>query len=161
MSLLANLSVISPGMGIGYTAITTQLLSKADGDVVLTSSEISWFASSFSMFCPIGCLLAGYFCEKIGRRNTILFVNVMATVSWLIIGLSSRKEAQIFFIESIIARALIGITVGMINIPTTYCAEVCHPKVRIPMTSFFFSLGPLIAYVLGYFIPVSYEAMRV
>lgn len=162
MSILAHMSMISPGMGIGYSAITTQILLEADdGDVVLTSSEISWFASCYSIFCPIGCLLGGYLSEKIGRRNTISFVNVMGTVSWLIIGFSSRTDAEIFFIELMIGRALIGVAIGTIIIPTTvYCSEICHPKVRLPMTPLFMVFGPLLASMLGYFIPVSYEVMR-
>lgn len=153
------MSVTSPGIGLGYPAITTQLLSKADADVLLNSSQISWFASITAISSPIGSLLSGYLSDKIGRRNTLLLINVIAAVSWLLIGFSSRKDELIFFIEIMIGRALIGVTIGMVTTPTVmYCSEVCHPKIRgrmtVMSTPFFMSFGSLIAYLLGYLFPV-------
>lgn len=61
-----------------------------------------------------------------------------------------------------IGRALIGVTIGMITTPTVmYCSEVCHPKIRgrmtVMSTPFFIAFGSLIAYLLGFIIPVNYS----
>lgn len=146
-------------------AITTQLLSRDDAGIVLSATEISWFASITAIACPVGGLLSGFLSEKIGRRNTLILVNIIALVSWIIIGFSSRNNIQLFFIELMIGRALIGITIGMVTTPSVmYCSEMCHPKIRGQMTvmstPFFISFGTLLAYLLGYLIPVSYAAMH-
>lgn len=147
-------------MGLGYPAITTQLLSRDDEDLVLTPSQISWFASVTAIACPIGGPLSGFLSEKIGRRSTLMLINVIAIVSWILIGTSSRTDAQAFFIQLMFGRALIGICIGMITTPAvTYSSEVCHQKIRgrltVLSTPFFVSFGSLIVYLLGYLIPVS------
>lgn len=160
MSLLASLSVISAGMGLGYPSITTQLLLADDSDVILTQSQVSWFASVTAIACPLGGPLSGVLADKLGRRNTLMLINVLAIISWIIIGLSSRDNPQLFFIELMIGRALIGIVIGMVTAPAVmYSSEIAHPKLRgrltVLSTPFFVAFGTLIAYLLGYIIPVS------
>jgi hypothetical protein len=41
MAILANITIISSGMGIGFPAITSELLTK--GSMPLTADQISWF----------------------------------------------------------------------------------------------------------------------
>ena len=161
ISCLANLSVITTGIGLGYPAITTQLLLRDDADVVLTAAQVSWFASVTAIACPFGGPLSGYLTDKIGRRNTLAVVNIFATISWIIIALSSRDDAKLFFIQLMAGRALIGVCIGMITTPAVmYSAEICHPKLRgrltILSTPFFMAFGVVLAYFLGYMIPVSF-----
>lgn len=160
ISLLASLSVVSSGMGLGYPAITTQLLLRDSSSVALTASQVSWFASVTAIVCPIGGPLSGYVTDKIGRRNTMMVVSIVSLVSWIIIGLSSRVDAEVLFIQLMIGRAIIGIGIGMTTAPAVmYVSEVCHPKLRGRMTllssPFFTAFGLLTIYFLGYLIPVS------
>lgn len=160
ISFLANLSVISSGMGLGYSAITTQLLLREDADVILTQSQVSWFASITAIASPIGGPLSGFLSDKIGRRNTLVVVNLIAIVSWLVIGFSSRVDANLLFIQLMIGRAIIGVAFGMITTPAImYSSEICHPKLRgrltVLSTPFFVAFGMLVVYLLGYLIPVS------
>jgi MFS family permease len=152
--------VITTGIGLGFPAITTQLLLRDDADVILTPSQVSWFASVTAIACPFGGPFTGYLTDKIGRRNTMMVVNVIAIVSWFIIGFSSNDDAQLFFIQLMIGRAMIGVCIGMITAPAVmYSSEICHPSLRgrltILSTPFFMAFGVVVAYFLGYLIPVS------
>lgn len=152
--------MIASGMGLGYPAITTQLLLRVDSDVTLTASQVSWFASVTAIICPIGGPLSGFFTDRIGRRNSMMFISVVSIISWLVIGFSSRADSQLFFIQLMIGRAIIGIGIGMTTAPVVmYVSEVCHPSLRGRMTllssPFFTAFGLLTIYFLGYLIPVS------
>lgn len=152
-------------MGLGFPAITSQLLLSDSADVKLSPSQVSWFASIFAIACPFGSPLSGFLADKIGRRNTLMVNNLIAIVSWIIIGFSSRSDAQILFIELMIARALIGVATGMVTAPAVmYVSEVCHPRLRsrltILSTPLFVALGTLVAYFLGYLIPVSRKSFK-
>ncbi|KAG5675957.1 hypothetical protein PVAND_005814 [Polypedilum vanderplanki] len=154
ISLLANLSVLSPGMGLGYPAITSQLL-RQDQTVILSESQVSWFASITAIACPIGGPIAAYCTNKFGRKGTLIIIDFISITLWFIIGLSSRNDSQILFIQLMIARFLTGITIGMITTPAVmYSSEICHPKLRgrltVLSTPFFIAVGMVLVYLLGY-----------
>lgn len=160
ISLLASLSVISSGMGLGYPAITTQLLLRDSSDLILTASQVSWFASVTAIVCPIGGPLSGFTADRIGRRNSMMLMSIVALLSWIVIGFSSRIDVEALFIQLLIGRAIIGIVIGMTTAPIVmYVSEVCHPALRGRMTMlsspFFTATGLLTIYFLGYLIPVS------
>lgn len=157
-AMLANFSILSTGMGLGYPAITTQLLTK-DETVILTESQVSWFASITAIACPFGGPITAYCTNKFGRKGTLLIIDVISIIQWIIIGFSSRSNAQILFIQLMFARVLTGLTIGMITTPAVlYSAEICHPSLRGRMmvlsTPFFVSVGTLLIYLLGYLIQV-------
>lgn len=156
--------MLSSGIGLGFPAITTQLLLRDDAEVLLTPSQVSWFASITAIASPVGGPLSGFLADKIGRRNTLVLINLIGIVSWIVIGLSSQTDARLMFIELMIGRALIGVTIGMITTPAVmYSSEVCHQTLRgrltVLSTPFFMAFGTLIAYLLGYLIPVSLKAV--
>lgn len=162
VSLLASLSLLASGMGLGYPAITTQLLLRDNSEIIFTSSQVSWFASITAISCPLGAPLSGFLTDKIGRIHTLMFVNIVAIVSWIVIGFSSRYDADASFIELMIGRAMIGLNIGMTTTPTVmYVSEICHPSLRGRMTMlsspFFTAIGLLTIYFLGYLIPVSVQ----
>lgn len=155
----ANLSIISSGMGLGFPAITTQLLLK-DTNTTLTESQVSWFASITAITCPIGGLLSGYLSDRLGRKRTLILIDLVAVISWLIIGFSSRTDSQLLFTELMISRTVIGVIIGMSTTPAVmYTSEVSDPKIRGRLTMlsspFFTAFGMLLIYLLGYLIPVN------
>lgn len=155
---IANLSIISSGMGLGYPAITTQLLLN-DEILPLTESQVSWFASITAITCPFGGPLSGYLTDKFGRKGTLIIIDVLSIVSWLVIVFSSRDNHETLFIQLMIARALMGIAIGMSTTPgVMYTSEICDPKLRGRLTMlsspFFTAFGMLIIYLLGFLIPV-------
>lgn len=69
-------------------------------------------------------------------------------------------NAQTFFLQLMIGRAVIGVVIGMITAPLImFVSEVCHTSLRGKMTvlstPFFIAFGMLLSYFLGYIIPVS------
>lgn len=151
---------MTTGIGHGFPATTSQLLLREDTGMTLTKSQVSWFASVTAIACIFGGPIAGFLTDNIGRKKTLLLINVISIISWTIIGFSSRVDVENLFIQLMIARVLIGIAIGMITPPAVmYSSEICHPKLRGGMTvlstPFFTALGMLIAYLMGFLFPVS------
>lgn len=46
--------------------------------------------------------------DKFGRRMTLICINVISIVSWLIIGFSSKSDVDILFVQLMVARIIIG-----------------------------------------------------
>lgn len=46
--------------------------------------------------------------DRFGRRMTLICINLISIISWLIIGLSSRRDADIFFAQLMVAWTIIG-----------------------------------------------------
>lgn len=92
----------------GYPATTLPLLNEQSMDVKLSISQASWFASITAIFSPIGGLLSGYMLDKFGRRTTLICINVISIISWLIIGYSSRTDVSVLFAQLMVARIIIG-----------------------------------------------------
>lgn len=105
----------------GYPATTLPLLNEESTDVKLTVSQASWFAAITAIFSPIGGLLSGYFLDKFGRRMTLICINVISIISWLIIGYSSKSDVNILFAQLMVARIIIGE-----HCRTVPCAESKH-----------------------------------
>ena len=92
----------------GYPAITLPLLNEQSTDIKLTVSEMSWFASITAISSPLGGLFSGYLLEKLGRKSTLLCINVISILSWVMIGFSSRSDENVLFTQLMVARFIIG-----------------------------------------------------
>lgn len=92
----------------GYPATTLPLLGEKSTDIKISVSEASWFASVTAISSPIGGLISGYFLEKLGRKRTLLCINLISIISWLIIAFSSKNDAVILFVQLMVARTIIG-----------------------------------------------------
>lgn len=53
MSLLANFSILSSGMGLGFPAITFQTLTNQNDPMALTNDQASWFGEFHFMITKI------------------------------------------------------------------------------------------------------------
>jgi MFS family permease len=127
---------------------------------VLTSEQVSWFASITPLICPIGGPLSSYCVTKFGRKGTLIIINVISIIFCIVIGLSSRSDANLLFIQLMIGRVLTGLTIGMITAPSMmYSTEICNSQIRGRMAvlsaPLFISIGVLLIYFLGYITGVS------
>ncbi|XP_052866436.1 facilitated trehalose transporter Tret1-like [Anopheles cruzii] len=153
-AIVANITIISSGMGIGFPSIALMELTNSTSSVVLSESQASWFASITAILCPVGGLLSGYLLDKIGRKKTLYCINGISIVSWVIMSVASRTDASTLFVELIVARVIIGVAIGLSSTPASvYAAEVAHPSLRgrlTLLTACFTGIGMLMVYSLGY-----------
>jgi MFS family permease len=158
VATLANFSILGPAMSLSFPALTMQILLR-DGPQQLTESQVSWFASITAIICPLGGPIVGYLNDKFGRKGTLLIIDFLSIIHWIIIGFSSTSNNQIFYIELMIARVLAGFTIGMITAPAImYSSEVSIPQIRgrlTVMVPFFVAFGTLLIYMLGFIFEVN------
>jgi len=165
MVILANLAVVSGGMALGYPAITLKQLTDSANSNALTLSQSSWFASVNAISCPLGGLLSGYLLDKIGRKKTIITINLTAILAWLVMATAYHEGNSAFFIQIMISRIIIGITTGLSSSPCgVFAAEVCHPNLRGRLTlgtSIGTALGIFLIYTMGYFIRNDWQLISI
>lgn len=153
-TFLANLSVLAPGMGMAFPAVTSEKLLR-DKTMILTINQVSWFAAITPFTCPYGGPIASYCVTKFGRKGTLIIISIISLIHWLFIGLSHKTDVNIFYVQLLIGRVLTGLCIGMITTPTVmYSTEICHPKLRgrlaVLSTPLFLSLGIGLIYLFGY-----------
>lgn len=152
-AMMANLSVLAPGMGMGFPALTSEILMR-DEAIKFTASQASWFASITPLHCPFGGPLSSYLVTKIGRKGTLISINILSMIHWAISGLSS-SDPHTLYIQLLIARTITGFTIGMCTTPSVmYSTEISHPqlksKLAVLSAPFWLSNGALLIYFLGY-----------
>jgi MFS family permease len=76
--------------------------------VQLSVSQASWFASITAFASPFGGLISGYMIDKFGRRTTLISINVISIISWLLIGFASTSDVELLFGQLMVARIIIG-----------------------------------------------------
>ena len=94
-------------------------------------SKISRAGSLAFIFQPIGSSFSGLLFEPIGRKNTMLYINIPLIVGWLLI----RFGTQISHLFT--AEIIMGISIGFMDAPhITYLGEITQPKLRAILTSY-------------------------
>lgn len=106
--LLANLSVISSGMALGFPAVSLPELTSPTSETKLDAGQASWFASINAITCPLGGLLAGYILDKIGRKLTMVLINVLSIVAWTLQAYADKSDPQKMYYHLLVARLIIG-----------------------------------------------------
>ena len=65
-------------------------------------------ASISSFACPLGGLVSGYLLDRIGRKKTLMLINVLSIVSWALIAVCSTTNFDLMYTQILIARVIIG-----------------------------------------------------
>ncbi|KAG5684150.1 hypothetical protein PVAND_013391 [Polypedilum vanderplanki] len=156
-SLMANATVLSSGMGLGFPAITLESLRREDNPLRLDEEQASWFASINTLVCPLGGLLSATILDQLGRRMTLMIINILSITSWSLMYFSSETDFDSMFWQILLSRFLIGVTIGLSSSPAAvYSAEIASPKLRGRMTvltSMAIAVGILMIYTLGFIFP--------
>ncbi|XP_055846346.1 facilitated trehalose transporter Tret1-like [Episyrphus balteatus] len=156
MVVLINMGLLVGGMSLALPAVTLNQLTDPNGELRFDKSQASWFASASSIACPIGSFLSAVMIDRLGRKMTISITNVIAIISWALMGFQISQDRELIFIQLIISRFISGIATGMGVSPAgVYGAEVCLPRLRARLTmviSMAVAAGVLFIYTVGYFI---------
>ncbi|KAL6259861.1 hypothetical protein P5V15_009771 [Pogonomyrmex californicus] len=151
MALCANVVVLGPAMGFGYSAVAEPAMMnpKEPDDLRLDAVQANWMATVSALGTPIGCLLSSAVMGR-GRKISMFVTSFISMAGWVTIYMSNS------YTQILIGRAISGISTGMASVPTTvYVAEIAGPKWRgtmVTWTSISIALGVLIVYIFGYII---------
>jgi sugar porter (SP) family MFS transporter len=141
---------------MGYSAVALPAMQKTDEHPHVSEEEASWIASLSAIASPVGCLLSGGLLDWLGRRCTLVAINVPSVLGWLLIATTPHTEPW-FLYQLYAGRFLTGIALGMASSPATvYVSEVVDKSLRgmvVTWPSIGISLGIPLVYVLGYIIP--------
>ncbi|KAH8283698.1 hypothetical protein KR018_012543 [Drosophila ironensis] len=152
--ILANIGVFSTGMTLAMPTATLHQLKDTTEPVHLTDTEASWFASVNALSAPLGGLLSGFLLDKIGRKRSLIVLNVLSIVAWILLATPSQSDSIAFFWQLIASRFLLGIGMGLASAPPgVYAAEISVPRTRgslILGTSISVAGGITILYGIGY-----------
>lgn len=121
-----NLCSLSVGLHFGWTSPSIPKLTAEDTLIKnLSLATITWIASIQSIGDLIGAPLAGYLCQTIGRKKTILLTTIPHFISWILIAIASTST------ELLIARFIAGLAEGgcYISVPM-YIGEIAEPEIR-------------------------------
>ncbi|KAJ0171614.1 hypothetical protein K1T71_013164 [Dendrolimus kikuchii] len=148
-AVLINLPVFAYGMCIGWMSPMTLLLQSEDSPrgTPLTDQEISWMGSIAYLTCVPFDVIIAILGDKLGRKNTLIFVSSTAVACW--ITKLSSMEVWAF----VLARGLVGILMaGCYVTCPLYTKEISEDSIRgalCSLVTLFHTSGNLFLYVIG------------
>jgi hypothetical protein len=105
-------------------------LHAAVHSLMLLTASVRSAASLAAIATPIGCLVTGVLLDWLGRRRTLMVVNMPAVLGWLLIATASHSEPW-FTYQLYAGRLLTGLATGMSSSPATvYVSEVADKSLR-------------------------------
>ncbi|XP_075213079.1 facilitated trehalose transporter Tret1-like isoform X2 [Lycorma delicatula] len=120
-----NLLLLDFGMVDFYPVIIIPALLNAQQGLSITQSEASWLGSLSSISQPLGCLTAALVLEPLGRKHTMMLLNIPFLISWLALMFANTTEL-LFFITIVQGIGLGAVEATMLS----YVSEVSEPKLR-------------------------------
>ncbi|XP_055607908.1 facilitated trehalose transporter Tret1-like [Uranotaenia lowii] len=146
-STAKNFLLLDLGMAVAIPTIVIPALrglkNRAPDEFLhFTPVQASWFGSVAYICQPIGSVLSGIVLEPLGRKRSMILVNIPHIVAWMTLYFAGSLE------EMYIAAVLLGMGVGFMEAPiVTYVGEICQPSIRGILTS---CAG--VAVMLGFFV---------
>ncbi|XP_044728328.1 facilitated trehalose transporter Tret1-like [Chrysoperla carnea] len=150
-----NLLMLTYGLTIGIPTIAIPALSgdtskRSSDELILSKEQISWISSINYIMVPIGCALSGVCTQPLGRKKSMLLINIPFIVAWLV--LHYGRQVEFLYLGF----ALTGFTGGFLEAPVlTYVAEITQPHLRgmlAATSSMSVIFGIFIQFLLGTFL---------
>lgn len=107
-------------------------LGYATASILLHLTAYVIFTASVSTIgTPCGCIMASCLTDLLGRKRTMIALQIPAIVGWTMVGFAMSVE-WIY-----VGRFLVGLSSGMIGSPSrVYTAEVSQPHLRGVLAAF-------------------------
>nr|XP_018896687.1 PREDICTED: facilitated trehalose transporter Tret1-like isoform X2 [Bemisia tabaci]XP_018896688.1 PREDICTED: facilitated trehalose transporter Tret1-like isoform X3 [Bemisia tabaci]XP_018896689.1 PREDICTED: facilitated trehalose transporter Tret1-like isoform X4 [Bemisia tabaci] len=146
-----NLVLLDLGMTMAFSTIVVPVLldpnNKDPNGLSFTEDQATWFASIPMVFQPLGSALSGLISAPLGRKRSLMLVNIPQIIGWLM--LYSSSSVNIMYL----AAAIQGLGAGFMDAPIfTYVGEICEPSLRGVLISYslqFCSVGFFLQCLLG------------
>jgi SP family facilitated glucose transporter-like MFS transporter 8 len=139
------MAALSFGLVIGYTSPALPQMTAKDGP--LDESSASWFGSLMTIGGMLGCPLAGFLVQRVGRKATLLINVLPYLVGWGLIMMCSDISFLCF------GRMLTGLGCGMSTVCSPmFIAEISTKELRGMLGSgvqLAIVTGILLAYAVG------------
>ncbi|XP_008469054.1 facilitated trehalose transporter Tret1 isoform X1 [Diaphorina citri] len=135
------------GMALGFPTIMLPAVQSGNDSVTFTPDQASWFASLMFIFQPAGSLISSLILGWLGRKNTLILINIPYFFVWVTIHLS--ETVYILMICSIV----LAVNIGYLETPAiNYVGEISTPKLRGILTSYsapIIYMGIIFEFILG------------
>jgi MFS family permease len=134
-STAKNLLLLDLGMAAALPTIVIPALrglkNRAPDEFLnFSPAQASWFGSIAYICQPVGSVLSGIVLEPLGRKKSMILVNVPHIIAWFMLYFAGSLE------ELYIAAVLLGLGIGFMEAPVvTYVGEICEPSIRGILTS--------------------------
>ncbi|XP_067005259.2 facilitated trehalose transporter Tret1 [Anabrus simplex] len=147
VTTINNLLLMDLSMMLAFPTLVIGDLYGKEGELSLTDEQASWVGSLVYIFQPIGSAVSGILTEPLGRKRSMILVNITPLVGWLLL----------YFAESVtmlyVANAIMGLGIGFMEAPVlTYVGEISQPHLRGILTAYtgvLAQLGYFMVYMLG------------
>lgn len=139
------------GILFGYdTAVIAGTTSFIKPYFLLDEYSLGWAVSCILVGCAAGAIIAGYLCDKLGRKKVLLLCAVLFAATGIITALSTTLTVFVTF------RIIGGLAVGVAAMASPmYIAETVPAKWRGRLVSLYqlaIVSGILFAYTVNYFL---------
>ncbi|XP_023711910.1 facilitated trehalose transporter Tret1 isoform X2 [Cryptotermes secundus] len=129
-NLVTNLLVLELCTPVAFSTVLIAALLNAKQDLSVTNDQASLLGSIAFICQPIGSLISGIIVEFLGRKWSMLIVNIPFLVGWLLYCFSNSITTLY------VANIILGIGIGFMEAPImTYTAETCQPEIRDTLIS--------------------------
>ena len=154
MTLVANISTLKLGFGLGFSSPTSLELLHSG---ILSPYTFPIFSSVYALGVGVGCVSVVPLLKLSGRKFVLVLSSLISALCYILIASSSG------FPLLTLGRALSGLAAGLCftTVPV-YIGEVAHFEVKGFFAGFFglyLRLGTLSAYILGLFLSFRWLAL--
>lgn len=144
-------------MHFGWPSPSLPLLLDENSHIPMTNSDGSWLAVMPCIGAIVGCFLAAYFVDRIGRKISMLTTSPLYFAAWILVAYSN----SVGVLHS--ARFLAGIADGIaFTAFPIYLGEIAHSSIRgllcssIPVTTI---MGFLLINIIGSYFDITSAAL--
>lgn len=145
--LAAAGGALAAGSVLGWTSPTQNEIESGDYGFEVSVEQFSWVGSITNIGAAISCIPIGYFCQKFGRKLTMLTMVLPFILGWALIIWANGVGTLIA------GRFFLGIASGAFCVAAPmYTGEIASKQIRGILGSFFqlmVTIGILFVYAVG------------